>query len=135
MSGYQGGHGQGGPQGHDLQEYPPSTYHMPPPRDYDSDNDENVPLTQDRQPRASPFGSPFDDGRGGQYGGQQPQQAGYSLSESYVSQPAYGDGAGYPQDGYGQSGVQFADPTQQFGVPRVPSPYARSETSSTERSE
>lgn len=103
---YQGGNPH--QEGHDLQQYPPSTYHMPPPRDYDSDDDqERVPLNT-QQPRASPFEGPFDE-RGGQ------QQAGYTLEEQYApaSAPGYTETPGYDQ-------------------PRVPSPYNRSETSSTE---
>ncbi|KAI5812360.1 chitin synthase-domain-containing protein [Pyronema omphalodes] len=100
--------GQGDPsqQGHHLQEYPPSTYHMPPPRDYDSDDEhEKVPLN-------NVGGSPFDE--------RNQQAGGYSLSESY----------GPP----GAPGGEGTDPTVQFGVPgRAASPYARSDgASSTE---
>lgn len=103
---YQGGNPH--QEGHDLQQYPPSTYHMPPPRDYDSDDDqERVPLNT-QQPRASPFEGPFDE-RGGQ------QHGGYTLEEQYAPSPA----PGYTENpGYDQA--------------RVPSPYNRSETSSTE---
>jgi hypothetical protein len=49
---------QGNPvqQGYHLQEYPPSIYHMPPPRDYDSDDEhEKVPFNT---PGAGPFTGP-----------------------------------------------------------------------------
>ena len=99
---YQGGNPH--QDGHDLQQYPPSTYHMPPPpQDYDSDDDqESVPLNQ--QTRASPF--EVDEG---------PSQAGYTLEEQYAPSPA---------PGYSEN--------PGFGQPRVASPYNRSETSSTE---
>lgn len=115
---YQGGntHGEGG---HDLQQYPPSTYHMPPARDYDSDEEqERVPLTT-QQPRASPFEGPFDE-RGGQAGQRPPPGGGggYSLTESYGPSPA----PSYTEGNF--------DPNNPY--PRVASPYARTETSSTE---
>lgn len=101
---YQGGNPQ--QDGHDLQQYPPSTYHMPPPRDYESDDDqERVPLNT-QQPRASPFEVPFDESSG-------LQPAGYTLEEQYAPAPGYQENPGYDQT-------------------RVPSPYNRSETSSTE---
>ncbi|KAI5805826.1 chitin synthase-domain-containing protein [Geopyxis carbonaria] len=108
---YQGGNPQGN-EGHNLQEYPPSTYHMPPPRDYDSDDDhEKAPLN------AGPFQGPFDEQHG------QQGSSGYSLSESYGAPPS-NNGPGYPT----------GDPTVQFGVPgRSPSPYNRADgASSTE---
>lgn len=80
---------------------------MPPPRDYDSDDEhEKVPLN-------NIGGSPFDE--------RSQQPGGYSLSESY------GPPGGAP-------GGDGTDPTVQFGVPgRAPSPYARADgASSTE---
>jgi chitin synthase len=113
---YQSG-GDPNQQGHHLQEYPPSTYHMPPPRDYDSDEEqEKVPLNA---PGAGPFQGPFDESaRGGA------PSTGYSLTETYGAPSAPGGGPGYPTD---------SDPTVQFGIPgRAPSPYSRADTSSTE---
>lgn len=80
---------------------------MPPPRDYDSEEEnEKVPLNA---PGAGPFQGPFDESTRGA------PQTGYSLTESYGAPPAE------------------SDPTVQFGIPgRAPSPYNRSETSSTE---
>lgn len=121
---YQGGNPGGHDDGHNLQQYPPSTYHMPPPRDYDSDDDqERVPLNAPAG--GGPFQAPFDDptSRSTTPGGSQRPNTGYSLSESYAGSTAVGsEGPGYPPAG--------GDPNVQFG--RAPSPYARSETSSTE---
>ena len=67
---YQPG-GDQGPQGHNLQDYPPSSYHRPPPHDYDTDDDhEKIPLN-------TGGAGPFQDGT------HAPQQSGFSLSESY----------------------------------------------------
>ena len=97
---YQGGNPH--QDGHDLQQYPGqgSTYHMPPARDYDSDDEqERVPLNS-QQPRASPFEGPFDERSGG--GGNYPPQ-GYNvtLSDSYAPEavttsrePQYGGQGG-----------------------------------------
>ncbi|EZF61050.1 chitin synthase B [Trichophyton rubrum CBS 289.86] len=100
--------------GHRLQDITPSAsqYHLP-----QEDESSRSLLNQ------GPYGGPFDD----------PQQRGhspvrpsskYSLTESYSTDaPAM---AQYPQD-------QMQNPAAGFGVPgRVPSPYTRSETSSTE---
>lgn len=119
---YQGGNPGGHDDGHNLQQYPPSTYHMPPPRDYDSDEDqERVPLNASGQPGGGPFQAPFDDPRSTTPGGSQRPNTGYSLSESYAGSSG-SEPPGYPPAG--------GDPNVQFG--RAPSPYARSETSSTE---
>lgn len=121
---YQGGNPGGHDDGHNLQQYPPSTYHMPPPRDYDSDDDqERVPLNTGQA--GGPFQAPFDDpmSRSTTPGGSQRPNTGYSLSESYAGPPGAGaEGPGYPQGG---------DPNVNFNN-RAPSPYARSDTSSTE---
>ncbi|KAF8461919.1 chitin synthase-domain-containing protein [Kalaharituber pfeilii] len=103
---YQGGNPH--QEGHDLQQYSPSTYHMPPPQDYEPDEEQKMALLNQQQ-RASPFEGPFD-------GGQRPEPTGYTLEEQYApstSAPSYSESPGYDQ-------------------PRVPSPYNRSETSSTE---
>jgi len=114
---YQGGnpHDAGG---HDLQQYPASTYHMPPPRDYDSDEEqERIPLTT-QQPRASPFEGPFDESRGQQ----NTPSGGYSLTDTYVGTPT----PGYSDAAYGQQQQQGFDQN------RGGSPFNRSDTSSTE---
>ena len=102
---YQGGNPH--QEGHDLQQYPPSTYHMPPAaQHYDSDDEQ-----QERAPlNTQPGASPFDDLGSSQHG-----HTGYTLEEQYAPSPApgYSESPGYDQ-------------------PRVPSPYNRSETSSTE---
>ncbi|KAF2203631.1 chitin synthase B [Delitschia confertaspora ATCC 74209] len=86
---------------------------------------------------ANPTGAhpgPFDDNEhGGLYGhgGPDGRQSTYSLTETYAtdSTPAQ-----YP--GYHQEGTEYyssTDPAADFGVSnRAPSPYSRSETSSTE---
>lgn len=115
---YQGGNPGGHDDGHNLQQYPPSTYHMPPPRDYDSDDDqERVPLNTGQA--GGPFQAPFDDpmSRSTTPGGSQRPNTGYSLSESYAGPPA--------------AGAEGSDPNVNFNN-RAPSPYARSDTSSTE---
>lgn len=88
---------------------------MPPPQDYDSDEDqEKLPLTG--QPHGSgPFQGPFDD----HMGPPERPTTGYSLTESYSGSTTY-DGA---------SSFTGGPPG---GPPRVPSPYDRSEASSTE---
>lgn len=126
---YQGGNPQPGHSDDHGQQYPPSTYHMPPPRDYDSDDDqERVPLNTQQQP-GGPFQAPFDDpmsSRSTTPGGSQRHNTGggYSLSESYGPPGAatHEGGPGYPTGG--ESG--------QFGAARAASPYARSDSSSTE---
>lgn len=122
---YQGGNPQPGHDGdgHNLQQYPPSTYHMPPPRDYDSDEEERVPLnTQTRGPFQAPFDDPMS--RSNTPGGSaQRPTSGYSLSESYSGAPPDSPGPGYPTG---------ADSRVQFGVPRATSPLPRSDSSSTE---
>lgn len=126
---YQGGNPGGHDESHNLQQYPPSTYHMPPPQDYDSDDDqERVPLNTSGQ-AGGPFQAPFDDpmSRSTTPGSSQRPNTGYSLSESYAGPGAdrsapYGEGPGYPTGG---------DPNVEFNN-RAPSPYARTETSSTE---
>ncbi|PUU74955.1 chitin synthase-domain-containing protein [Tuber borchii] len=95
---------------------------MPPPRDYDSDDDqERVPLNTQQQP-GGPFQAPFDDpmSRSTTPGGSQRHNTGgYSLSESYGP-----PGAATHEAGPGEPG--------QFGAARAASPYARSDSSSTE---
>lgn len=86
------------------------TYHLPPARDYDSDDDaERKPLNASQGPYQH---GPFDD-RAPTPGS---SSTGYTLTDS-------------PYDGGQQNMV---DPTVSFGVPRAPSPYDRSTTSSTE---
>lgn len=81
-----------------------------------------------------PFTGPFDDP---QQRGHSPARpvSGYSLSETYAPEAAYHDP--YNQTGpgsvYSASAQSAENPAAAFGVPgRVASPYARSDTSSTE---
>lgn len=116
---YQGGAGAGQPAGHDLQDYPPGTYHMPPARDYDSDDDaERAPLNSQGPYQHGPF-----DDRAHTPG---TSTTGYTLSDNgYTGATPAGSDPGYPTTSF--------DPSVQFGVPgRSASPYDRSTTSSTE---
>lgn len=77
-----------------------------------------------------PFATPFDDPHSRGVSPQRPA-SGYSLTETYAADtaPSYNDpySAGSVYSGHDEN------PATAFGVPgRVPSPYARSETSSTE---
>ena len=88
---------------------------------YPEDEDASRGLLSHQQ---GPFATPFDDPHSR---GQSPVRpgSGYSLTETYAqdTSPAYHD----------PYSAQADNPAAAFGVPgRVPSPYARSETSSTE---
>ncbi|PGH08776.1 chitin synthase B [Helicocarpus griseus UAMH5409] len=105
-----GGYG-GGHQLHDLPSNG-SQYNLP------AEHDASQSLLHQNQ---GPFSGPFDDPH---QRGNSPVRPvdGYSLTESYVSDPQV-------QDQYGH----MNNPAAGFGVPgRVPSPYSRSEASSTE---
>jgi chitin synthase len=104
-----------------------SMQHGYPPR-HDSDDEQERSLLHTNP--TGPFQGPFDEphSRVGTPGGH--DQSGYSLEESYVGGngqhvPPYN---GYHEQGYtpGQLGGDFAPPD------RVPSPYSRSDTGSTE---
>ncbi|KAK4503794.1 hypothetical protein PRZ48_004709 [Zasmidium cellare] len=121
---YQGGSGYG--DDHRLHDLPHENqpYHQPP--HHDSDDEQERSLLHSNP--TGPFQGPFDEptSRAGTPGGHDPKA--YSLEESYV-------GAGHPApayNGYAEySGVTLEDPG--YGAPdRVPSPYSRSETGSTE---
>ncbi|KAL7271600.1 Chitin synthase, class 3 [Rhizina undulata] len=114
---YQGGNQGGHDDGHNLQQYPPSTYHMPPAQDYESDDEaERVPLNA-QGGAGGPFAGPFDDPMNRS---NSPNAAGFSLSESYSS-----EGPAYTAE---NSGVQFRSPSPYNAAPGV----NRSETSSSE---
>ncbi|KAF2193494.1 glycosyltransferase family 2 protein [Zopfia rhizophila CBS 207.26] len=79
---------------------------------------------------------PFDDHQGIYHGGPEVRpQSTYSLTETYATDSTTTRYPGQHHDGsdvYSATGGHY-DPAADFGVPhRVPSPYARSETSSTE---
>ena len=103
-------------------------YHLPPHNgDGSEDEDEKGLLDHG----AGPFNGPFDEPHGGTATPPIRPASNYSLTESYVGgngfTPAYNS---HGQDAYG---YRANDPTAAFGVPgRAPSPYERSETSSTE---
>ncbi|CAK1357150.1 Chitin synthase G [Cercospora beticola] len=116
-----GGHG-----GYDLHDTPGGSgqpYHQPPHRDSE---DEEVERSLLHGNPSGPFQGPFDEphSRSGTPGGHDPK--GYNLEESYVGQPP---NYGYTE--YHGSATTLQDPG--YGAPdRVPSPYSRSETGSTE---
>ena len=142
---YQRPGGKGHPQEYQLHDIPQNTVRpLPRPSDlsqtytqpyiqpqYHEDEAENS-LLQHNQP--GPFNTPFDenDSRGGSPPAH--KDSGYSLHDNYIGDasnaPPYTD----PHNGTANySGTTLADPTAAFGVPgRVPSPYSRSDTSSTE---
>ncbi|OJJ44424.1 hypothetical protein ASPZODRAFT_135248 [Penicilliopsis zonata CBS 506.65] len=110
--------GQGSPEGHRLQDLGNSNY-----------DDEAARGLLSQQ---GPFtGGPFDDPH---QRGASPARpiSGYSLTETYAADaPAYHDP--YNTAGSTYSAQSLESPAAAFGVPgRVASPYARSETSSTE---
>jgi len=94
---------------------------------YREDEDASRGLLSHQQ---GPFATPFDDPHSRGVSPVRPA-SGYSLTETYASEaaPAY-------QDPYATGSVysgQSENPAAAFGVPgRAASPYARSETSSTE---
>ena len=102
-------------------------YHLPPHEGSD-DEDERALLPHGQ----GPFNGPFDEPHSGLATPPIRPASNYTLTESYVGDhrsqaPPYN---GYHRDGYSSN---LADPTAAFGVPgRAPSPYERSETSSTE---
>ncbi|KAE8354707.1 chitin synthase-domain-containing protein [Aspergillus coremiiformis] len=80
--------------------------------------------------QTGPFGGPFDDPH---QRGASPARptSGYSLTETYAPDAGFNDP--YNTAGSVYSGNSAENPAAAFGVPgRVASPYARSETSSTE---
>ncbi|KAF2718757.1 glycosyltransferase family 2 protein [Polychaeton citri CBS 116435] len=125
---YQGGGGYGG--GHLPHESDDRSlqqpYHAPPPHDSSDDEQEHSLLHANP---TGPFQGPFDEptSRAGTPGGHDPKA--YNLEESYMGSH---DPYGAPSyNGYHEEGVTLADPG--YGAPdRVPSPYSRSETGSTE---
>ncbi|KAK4693857.1 chitin synthase, partial [Lecanoromycetidae sp. Uapishka_2] len=126
-------HGSGAADGyedHRLHDLPHSNqYHLPPHNgDGSEEEDERGLLENDHGPFSGPFDEPHD--RTATPPIRPPSN--YTLSESYVggakgSAPPYN---GYNSEGYSST---IDDPTAAFGVPgRAPSPYERSESSSTE---
>ncbi|KAI9735878.1 MAG: Chitin synthase, class 2 [Cirrosporium novae-zelandiae] len=103
---------------HDLQ--PGTQYHLPPRNDGSDDEAERSLLHNQGN---GPFNGPFDE----PHAPSQEHQA-YNLTESYSN-----DGSAPPYSKTAYSGSTLENPTVTFGVPgRTPSPYERSETSSTE---
>ncbi|WEW60237.1 Chitin synthase, class 3 [Emydomyces testavorans] len=112
---YKGGaNSPGGYGDHRLQDLPPTG----------SDDDASRSLLQQNQ---GPFSGPFDDPHQRNTSPARPASR-YSLTESYATDPQ--NMSQYSDPMYGQ---HMDNPAAGFGVPgRVPSPYSRSETSSTE---
>ncbi|KAL9611575.1 MAG: hypothetical protein Q9167_003794 [Letrouitia subvulpina] len=136
---YQGSHGNGGYEDdHRVHGLPQnsSQYHLPPQHDGSDDEAESALLHHNQ---SGPFSGPFDENRARIGTPPIRPPSNYTLSESYVgghpasSAPPYNGGYNDEYDKYSSSGNTLQDPSAAFGVPgRVPSPYERSETSSTE---
>ncbi|KAF2215957.1 glycosyltransferase family 2 protein [Cercospora zeae-maydis SCOH1-5] len=117
------GGGQGGYDLHDTPTGSDHPYHQPPHRDSEEEEVERSLLHGNP---SGPFQGPFDEphSRSGTPGGHDGK--GYNLEESYVGQPP-----NYGYTDYHGSATTLQDPA--YGAPdRVPSPYSRSETGSTE---
>ena len=103
-------------------------YHLPPHNgDGSEDEDEKGLLDHG----AGPFNGPFDEPHAGTATPPIRPPSNYSLTESYVG----GNGFTPAYNSHGRDAYNYRanDPTAAFGVPgRAPSPYERSETSSTE---
>jgi chitin synthase len=104
-------------------------YHAPLPH---RDSDDEVERSLLHTNPTGPFNGPFDDphSRAGTPGG--PDTRGYNLEESYMGShaPPYDPDHGYNDTSY--AGTTLTDPGYGDAPGRVPSPYERSETGSTE---
>ncbi|KAL9043562.1 MAG: hypothetical protein Q9214_003255 [Letrouitia sp. 1 TL-2023] len=136
---YQGSHGNDGYEDdhrvHGLPQHN-SQYHLPPQHDGSDDEAESALLHHNQ---GGPFSGPFDENHARVGTPPIRPPSNYTLSESYVggrstsSAPPYNGGYNDEYDKYSSSGNTLQDPAAAFGVPgRAPSPYERSETSSTE---
>lgn len=109
-------------------------YHLPPRVGDGSEDEAESSLLHDKPD--GPFSGPFDEAHSRTATPPIRPPSNYSLTETYVGDhgratPAYND----PYRGGNDrlSGSAPEDPANTFGVPgRVPSPYSRSDTSSTE---
>ena len=108
-------------------------YHLPPQHGDEEEYEDEQHLLAHGQ---GPFNGPFDEHPSRTATPPIRPASNYSLTESYVGDknsaaPPYN---GYNQGEYGQNYGQHLDnPTAAFGMPgRTPSPYERSDTSSTE---
>ncbi|KAK1148765.1 Chitin synthase, class 3 [Aspergillus melleus] len=115
---------EGGNTGHQLQDAP----HGASPYGENHEEEASRGLLSNQQ---GPFSGPFDDPhQRGLSPGPRPT-SGYSLTETYAPDAGFQDP--YSGNGSVYSGHSAENPATAFGVPgRVASPYARSETSSTE---
>ncbi|KAI9849938.1 MAG: Chitin synthase, class 2 [Sclerophora amabilis] len=135
-------HGAGGhpPYGDDthLQELPSGNadlaqqYHLPPRGDGSDDEAEHSLLHQNQ---GGPFAGPFDDPHSRTATPPIRPESSYSLTESYTHAPGgIANAPSMPYNGASDvySGSTLSDPSTLHGRPaRAPSPYSRSETSST----
>ena len=117
------------PFNHALSRLPRSD---PQSQAYHDDESENALLHHNQ----GPFNTPFDEAEHHGTTTHSDNGSRYTLSDTYVGDAAAGTHPytnPYENDKAAYIGGQLEDPTAAFGVPgRVPSPYARSETSSTE---
>lgn len=126
---YQGSGGAGEYEDHRLHDLPHGTQYHLPPHNGDGSEDEDEKGLLDHG--AGPFNGPFDEPHAGTSTPPIRPASNYSLTESYAG----GNGFAPPYNSYGRDAYSsnLSDPTAAFGVPgRAPSPYERSETSSTE---
>ncbi|KAI9860468.1 MAG: Chitin synthase, class 2 [Trichoglossum hirsutum] len=123
---YQGGYGDD----HRLHDLPPgSQYHLPPRNGDGSDDEAERALLHANQGGPYP-GGVYDDPHSRTGTPMDRPASAYSLTESYAVDQR-GPVQRYPESEAGYSGVALQDSPVQF-PDRSPSPYARSETSSTE---
>lgn len=112
----------------------PQQYHLPP-RNGDGSEDEAESALLHEKPEG-PFNGPFDEAHSRAATPPVRPGSNYSLTETYVgdhaaASTAYNDAYRGGDDHY--PGTTLTDPATTYGVPgRTPSPYSRSETSSTE---
>ena len=150
MSYQPGRSGDGYEDGHGLHDLPPGNvsastnfngffsstelflqqYHLPPHHDEEDDEEDERALLGHGQ---GPFNGPFDEPHSRNATPPVRPTSTYTLTESYAGDkerpaPPY---SGHQDQNYSQH--TLSDPTAAFGVPgRSPSPYERSEASSTE---
>ncbi|KAI9699679.1 MAG: Chitin synthase, class 2 [Candelina mexicana] len=128
---YQGPGGPGGyGEDHHLQDMPPGSQHHLPRHGDDSEDEAERSLLSQNQ--GAPYHGPFDDHQARTVTPPVRPASSYSLTESYANDrtpnPTYHESynESYPSN-------NLEDPSSAYGVPgRAPSPYERSDTSSTE---
>ncbi|KAL8739540.1 MAG: hypothetical protein Q9190_007666 [Brigantiaea leucoxantha] len=133
---YQGSHGNSGYEDdHRVHGLPQnnSQYHLPPNHDGSDDEAESALLHHNQ---GGAFGGSFDENHARVGTPPIRPASNYTLSETYAGGRPIGSAPSYHNseyEGYSSSAHTLQDPMTAFGVPgRAPSPYERSDTSSTE---